>query len=936
MAKKIILPGAWELTQADEIKLYQLTVPTEWRQRVRYLAGEKARLRGGYPSIPVSSLDPIVSASFPQIIKTVRYGWQRPEIPWLYALEQVDLSCLPELIKDWLLEEYVWCLGGETVDNVLNRLGNSQWQWDNATIDLSLLEPPAANNIDFRFQAVPDYIAKRFLEQDNTIIFQGENAEHELKFYPVVRLNQGAELMSYPPYEIPLIENKEQKGRVFISFVIKFTLQTVPRRKQPLIYHHLSVRRWVVEPFEKLPYKGMTVFFGDNHRWLDGTHQPFSLVPLKITKQGKEEPEQWHRAISRLMNLNDSPLPNADFFKTEPKHNWSNWDEQSEEIQIAIPYSNKHKKLPGRPEVGVSPRDLASLDAAIVEQINNGLPLKRVAEAEEIPNKYFSYWGKKEPNNDDDSATPMHRPSLAAPAVFAKRKISLKTILIVWETKQCRDELIKEICTRLYLTPATETQIYTTASGGEVKETIYTGEYGSICLKTMHVADLTQNFDIALRDKQYIKQRKRENFMAERIERIRTYLPLTKELCGAIIEIKSLPKYDKPSKPPEADPKKAWRIGAAQANYLNQHINSISARNKKTREEFIVRGGLNRVKSAVSDLFRQFAILPTSTKLLIDPEKDNIGLHTWLTCFYVLRRTRQTSESNSASRVVLMLRVNPVNGEVQITTPDWFKDESKVWVSYPLAEQLLLNERWEPDSLIDEFDPELEGEQTSTRKEREQRLADQFVSNCLQDCLNTPIEKEQFPHVLFMAEAQNARKLLKWLQNPYVPKTHDVLPRQLNRQLSEGEKKRLFIVRFRETKQNETPVAVWRRKPAGRPSGIFQWKDVSDDSKQNLYLSIRNPLNTEKGTSILGVSQSRLDNGRRKAANKRPIEIVVVYSSTIEQDTLAKFVHNLRDRNPYYSNFNTLPFPFSLAIPTKEYAIGVRDRVELEESGEEE
>ena len=172
-------------------------------------------------------------------------------------------------------------------------------------------------------------------------------------------------------------------------------------------------------------------------------------------------------------------------------------------------------------------------------------------------------------------------------------------------------------------------------------------------------------------------------------------------------------------------------------------------------------------------MLRQFAILPTP---LINPEKDNISLHTWLTCFYVLRRTRQTSESNSASRVVLILRTNPVNGEVQVTTPDLFQDDTKGWVSYPVAEQLLLTEKWEPNSSTDEFDLEFEGEQTSTRRDREQNLIDGFVSNCLQDCLNTPIEEEQSPHVLFMSEAQNARKLLKWLQNPYVPETHNVLP----------------------------------------------------------------------------------------------------------------------------------------------------------------
>ena len=936
MANKIILPGAWELTQDDNLPLYSLTVPTQWRQGARYLAKQRSRITKKYPSVPVSSLDPIVSASFPQIVKTVRKGWQQPGIPWLYASKKVNLSHLPNLIKDWLREEFTR-LGEETVNNVLSNLKNNDWQWDNTPIYLSLLEPPAEGNLDFRFQAIPDYIAKKFLETGNTIIFEGDNVEHELKFYPVVRLNQGAELMSYPPYEVPLIENKEHKGFVFVSFVIKFFLQTVPRRKQPLIYHHLSVRRWIVEPFEKLPYKGMNVFVGDNHRWLDGTYQQFSLRPLKIIKQGKEEPEQWHRAISRLMSLNDSPLPNANFFKTEPQYNWPNWDEQPEGIQIAIHHSNKHKKLPGKPEKGVSPRDLASLDAAIIEKINdenNPLPLSRVGETEEISNTYNSYWGKKVVNDDSDSSTPMQRPYLAAPALFAKRKISLKTILIVWETKQCRDELVKEICNRLFLTSPTETQTYTNAIGGEFRETIYKGEYSSICIKTIHVADLTQNFSIGARESQVEKQRKREQFMTERIERIKAYLPTTKDLCGAIIEIKYKPFI------PETDPKKAWRIGAAQANYLNQHINPITAKKKngKKVDIYVTKKGLNRVKSAVSDLFRQFAIIPTHSKQLIDPEKDGISLHTWLTCFYVLRRTRQTSESNSVSIVVLMLRVNPINGEVEMTTPAWFQDDTKGWLSYPLAEQMLLNERWNSDFNFGDTSQEEDEdeEEVSTRREREQRLIDKFVSDCLQDCLNTPIENEECPNVLFMAEAQNARKLLKWMQNQSdVFEEHNILPKQLNRQLTNREKKRLSIVRFRETKQNETPVIILKDNPNSKESsGIFKWKNICDDSQQNIYLSIRKGLNTEQ--RLLRNAQSRLDNGKSPAGNRKPIEIVVVYSSAIEQDTLAKFVHNLRDRNPYYSNFNTLPFPFTLAIPTKEYAIGIRDRVEPGDSDEEE
>ncbi len=917
MSKKIIIPGAWELTQDKSLSFFVLTVPVPWQQKAQHLARERASRTGRYSSIPVHSLDPIISASFPQIVKTVRKGWQKPGSPWLFATEKVDLFYLAQLIKDWLREEFNWSLGEEYVNSILNSLNDEDWRWEETKTNISLLEEPEDNNEEFRFQAIPDYIAKRFLE-DNTVYFQGENAVYKLEFYPVARLNQYAELMSWPPYEIPLINKKEIKGTAFISFVIIFSLQTVPRRKQPLLYHHLSIRRWISEPLEKgrLPYKGATAFVGDNRRWLDGTRQSYSFIPLRIKERGR--PAKWGAAIAQLLMINDSPLPEPELIVNQPQYNWSNLNEKPEGIQIVIPYDSRHTiEQPCLP--GVSPRDLASLDAAITKRISNGLPLKRLGEAVQIAGNY-SYWGAKRPNDDNDYSTPMFRPSLAAPTVLAKRENSLSTILIVWETNLCRDELIKEICTRLYLNSQTETQIYNTPGGGEVQETVYAGEYGSICVKTMHVADLSRNFDIKPQEKQAEKQRKREKFLKERIEQIKSYLPPTKELCGAIIEIKPKPSIA------ETDPKIAWRIAAAQANYLNQHIHSISARKKTTEEEYIVRGGLNRVKSAVSDLFRQFAIIPTP---LIQPEKDEIALHTWLTSFYVLRRTRQTSVSNSASTVVLMLRVNPINGRVEVTTPAWFSDENKGWVSYPIAQQLLLKEKWEPNSYFEPNIQEIGEEKASEKIKREQREINQFVSDCLQDCLNTPIEEETSPRVLFMAEAQNARRLLTWLQNPHLtPSVHD-LPQQLKQDLTKSQKERLSIVRIRETSQNEVPVTIIKNSPGSRTNGVFKWNGVCDDSEQNIYLSIRKLLNTEQG--VLKVEESRLDNGNKQAGNTKSLEIVVVYNSGIQEDTLAKFVHNLRDRNPYYSDFNTLPFPFSLAMKTKEYAIGIRDKVESEQ-----
>lgn len=87
MAFNTILPGAWELTVKDaQSELFTLYVPTAWQQVANNLAQQRAKLQGkGYRAVPVHSLDPLIAGSFPQIIKTVRNGWQKGGVPWLFA-----------------------------------------------------------------------------------------------------------------------------------------------------------------------------------------------------------------------------------------------------------------------------------------------------------------------------------------------------------------------------------------------------------------------------------------------------------------------------------------------------------------------------------------------------------------------------------------------------------------------------------------------------------------------------------------------------------------------------------------------------------------------------------------------------------------------------------------------------------------------------------
>lgn len=620
-------------------------------------------------------------------------------------------------------------------------------------------------------------------------------------------------------------------------------------------------------------------------------------------------------------------MPEPNILANEPVYNWSAIGEDPNGIQVAIAYDSRHRGgLPCLP--GISPLDLASLDSAIQNKIEQeNFPIRRVGEAVRKSGIYVPFWepgnpqkkGSKDPKNPNDLSTPMQRPKIAAPATFYSANNPPNTILILWETEKCRDALIAEICQLLLLTSKGETKPYKTHPGITGEATIYEGSFGSLCIKTQHVGDLTQIFDF---DNPEIegnnRQQKRINWMNKRIHQIVSSLPKPERLSGALIEIRPKPLKE------ESDPKLALRIGAMQAGYVNQHIHALTSR-KKDGSEYVTKDAANRVQKAVSDLLRQFGILPTP---LIDPEKDGINQNTWLTCFHILRRTRKTTANNAPSTVALVVRVNPVTGLVQMTTPSLFDTQS--WLSYPEALSYLLTEKWNPDFYTSETNSDISDQQHSGDIKNEQNLLNKFVTDCLRDCLNTPIQEEKLPQVLFMAEAQNARSQLTWLQNPQLPANN--LPDPLKRHMTESEINRLWVVRLRvASEKGEVPVTIVKDSRGSRTSGLFCWQDMCDDPETALYLSIRKLLNTEQGTNTLQKNDSRLDNGSLQHGNPKPLEIAIVHHPGIDRDQLACFVHNLRDRWPYFANEVSLPLPFPFATLAKEYAVSAKDAAESED-----
>ena len=182
-----------------------------------------------------------------------------------------------------------------------------------------------------------------------------------------------------------------------------------------------------------------------------------------------------------------------------------------------------------------------------------------------------------------------------------------------------------------------------------------------------------------------------------------------------------------------------------------------------------------------------------------------------------------------------------------------------------------------------------------------------------------------------MVAAQNARKLLPWLQNRKVPTD---FPTDMQN-ITKSERNRLWLVRVRDNTNGEVPVNIVKTEEVknfgGRATGVFRWENICDNKEQEIFLSNRERFNTERSSSKF---ESRLENGSREAGSKPLLEIAILHNPGIEAEKLACFVHSLRKRWPYFPSSVSLPFPFPFAKKAKEYAVSAQDEPEEEPEDE--
>ena len=166
---------------------------------------------------------------------------------WLVSCDPIDTVLLAELIKVWLISEYIENsyinpVARNAVQNKakdLYKLIDSQHLIYNEPIELKMFDGDgkAACGETFRvlgLEIVNRLVGKELLLGDRKVrlLYSGKN-----------------ELTTDP------VELYTGKKKQYFSIVIKFSVQTTPPERKAFIIYNLSVRRWVSVPSKAWNYK---------------------------------------------------------------------------------------------------------------------------------------------------------------------------------------------------------------------------------------------------------------------------------------------------------------------------------------------------------------------------------------------------------------------------------------------------------------------------------------------------------------------------------------------------------------------------------------------------------------------------------------------------------------------------------------------------------
>jgi len=241
-----LIPAAFLPNVEYKANVYYVAFPDIWKEALY----EIENLKRGKPfdhNLPTISLEKILVSWLPGMVALNPISKNGDTSKWLISCDPVDVVLLAELIKVWLISEYIEnsYINPAVRDAVHNKAKDLYKLIDrrhlicNEPVELKMFDNAgkAACGETFRvlgLEIVNRLVGKELLLGDRKVrlLYSGKN-----------------ELTTDP------VELYTGKNRQYFSIVIKFSIQTTPPERKAFIVYNLSVRRWVSVPSKAWNYK---------------------------------------------------------------------------------------------------------------------------------------------------------------------------------------------------------------------------------------------------------------------------------------------------------------------------------------------------------------------------------------------------------------------------------------------------------------------------------------------------------------------------------------------------------------------------------------------------------------------------------------------------------------------------------------------------------
>ncbi len=847
--------------------LQVMTFAEQWRTELADLAALGWRSRERFAGLPVRKLDSLLRAVAPGVLTTGRGAAADSSVPWLYAREPIPADVVLPAFLSWVAALRPESEHEAATQRVLEAVGQSEPEWTSCSVNLSGSDlSPGGTALPHQrlYALLPELLALRLAERPYRAQGAGEDT-----WFRVVRLDQGAELVAWPPQRF-------RKNGVDHRYSARLllTLHTVPFSPSFRIHVSSGIRRWsTVAPLWVPRGRGATVLFDLPFPWEEETEARRLRLASNVMKYSLPDGQYQWRRHSPVEILGDLDIvrryPKPEDVIAAP----ATWLDGQNDIAAGV----VHSTAMGQHKIGTGlmPGERAHLDDWVAAglrpylrratSLSRAFPVTKPALLPKVPTTKPDRWSAVQLR-----AVNARRAALRAATAGEPLHIDVVTV-----HPETAEHLVRQLAQLLGVIDLGTGDIRRW-SVDDVQVTITLGDAGTLGSELKAPASTDG------------KAAQAAEAMRARRAAVAARFPRRAGRPGlALVEIPGEGRFDEAG----TDPKFALRLGFADTGRLSQFIQVADGRtaDPAIRAEAACRDGLRQLGAISAPAHRVGTEIPVDLQYV---------------ALWVVRK--QTSAmTRRAGRHLVAVRIRP--GDLEHPVRGW-DDRTQSWIPYS---ELLV-------AMASGSELDADGSSSGPRRlptvEDERAEVERRIRAILFQVRSRP--------TLVLVNAGNMRDSWRWLSNgTLVPDKLGFAGEHDQRLGAFGEHLRVVLLRDRNSreevpqwyapgKENDTPgfsAGLWVPQDARKRNRVFaSTADVSGTSK------------VSRGLRKLGHEPKAAPAATVTAWNPQYLELTVLGCRDQDEPAAwAALAHQLRFHDDYVPL--TRPLPMHLSSLADEY-----------------